>query len=289
MTGTKQLFSGITAVAMLAFVVSLAQAELVFYEGFNYAAGDLDGNGGWSATSQMQVALNGTTTDTYTGTYASVTTTGGYAFNTTGNGGVANVALGSSVTSTFTDGSVTWLSVIDIRGTNGANAKGAFAIGAAALSGNNFYLNDTTLAGDGIGMATYNNNSDEAVYWTDLGGITNSSTDIPGGTGRDRFNVAKITWSDAGNDTIEWAFFDAGATITEANFNAAGKSSISADLDQSSFDTLSLGSSFMHFDEIRIATTFDSVVSGTEVVPEPASLAMGLGGLTLIAARRRRG
>jgi len=283
MIRTKQLLTATLSAAALGFVASTAQANLLFYEGFDYAAGDLDGNGGWSATSQMQVALSGTDTDTYTGTYSSVTTTGGYSFNTTGSGGLANVALGSSVTSTFTDGSVTWLSFIDSRGTNGANAKGALAIGAAALTGTN--MTNPSMVGDGIGIAAHDNNADEAAYWSDSG-VNVGGTDIPGGTGRDRFNIAKITWS-AGSDTIEWAFFDAGATITEANFDAASKSTVSAALDQSTFDTLSLGSNFMHFDEIRIGTTFTDAVSGTVVVPEPTSLALlGLGGL-LIARRRR--
>jgi MYXO-CTERM domain-containing protein len=269
-------------IASLSFMTA-AHGALLFYEGFDYTAGDLDGQGGWSATSQMQVALNGTDTDTYTGTYASVTTTGGYAFNTTGSGGLANVALGSSVTSTFTTGSVTWLSFIDIRGTNGANAKGAFAIGAAALTGTS--MTNPSMVGDGIGLAAHDNNADEAAYWSDSG-VNVGGTDIPGGTGRDRFNIAKITWSDGGNDTIEWAFFDAGTTISLANFDAASKSTVSADLDQSTFDTLSLGSNFMHFDEIRIASDFTSAVTGTVVVPEPSAAL--LGGLGLLALLRRR-
>ena len=273
-----------------------AHGALVFYEGFDYAAGNLDGNGGWSAASgDPQVSLNGVVhADAsgydgtgYTGTYSAVTTTGGYMYNPNSSADYASVALGSSVTSTFTDGAVTWLSLISIRGTNGANARFGLAIGGYALTGERW---GTEMAGDGIGLTTYQtSNTGKAGYWTPNGAGEDVSVSgsIPGGTGRDRFTIAKITWSDAGNDTIEWAFFDAGATINETNFNAAGKSTISADLDQSTFDTLSFTSGSVEFDEIRIATDFDSAVTGTVVIPEPSTLVLfGLGWLALLRRRR---
>ena len=269
-----------------------AQAALLLYEGFDYSAGDLDGNGGWVVSSgDPEVSLNGVLRDSYDGSYAGVTTTGGYMYNTNATVDYASTSLASSVTSTFTDGSVTWLSLISVRGTNGAKARYSFAIGADALTGQNGGFVGNEMAGDGIGLTAHDDNDAEAAYWTPNAagddGVA-GGTDMPGNTGRDRFTVAKITWSDAGNDTIDWVFFDKGDTMTEAAWNAAGKSSVSADLDQSTFDTLSFASDYVHFDEFRIATTFDDAVSGTEVIPEPTSLALlGLGGL-LIAGRRRR-
>ncbi len=271
-----------------------AHGALLFYEGFNYPTGSLDGNGGWtSASGDIQVSLNGVTNagtggyngSSYIGSYTGVTTTGGYIHNSDTVADYASISLAPSVTSTFTDGSVTWISMINVRGDNGANARYGLAIGADVLTGQRW---GNEMAGDGIGFTTASTGNDtRAAVWTPtvaaddytLGGA------VPGGTGRDRFEVAKITWG-AVTDTIEIAFFDAGATMTEAAWDAATKSMILADLDQSTFDTLSFTSGSVNFDEIRIATDFTSVISGTVVIPEPSTAL--LGGLGLLALLRRR-
>jgi hypothetical protein len=106
-------------------------------------------------------------------------------------------------------------------------------------------------------------------------------------------NIAKIVWSDVGPDVISFArFFEADGELTEAKFNAAALSSASwttqPNLDQSQFDTISFTGGRFFMDEIRVATDFGNVVSGTTVVPEPSGLALlTLGSLGLI--RRRRG
>jgi hypothetical protein len=50
--------------------------------------------------------------------------------------------------------------------------------------------------------------------------------------------MARITWSDADNDTLTVARFASSDTITEAAFDAATLSTVSGDLYQSVFDTL---------------------------------------------------
>ena len=106
-------------------------------------------------------------------------------------------------------------------------------------------------------------------------------------------NIAKIVWSDVGPDVISFArFFEADGELTEAKFNAVALSSaswaIQPNLDQTQFDTLSYTGGRFFLDELRVATDFGNVVSGTTVVPEPSGLALlTLGSLGLI--RRRRG
>ncbi len=106
-------------------------------------------------------------------------------------------------------------------------------------------------------------------------------------------NIAKIVWSDVGPDVISFArFFEADGELTEAKFNAAAFSSaswaIQPNLDQTQFDTLSFTGGRFFLDELRVATDFGNVVSGTTVVPEPSGLALlTLGSLGLL--RRRRG
>lgn len=178
----------------------------------------------------------------------------------------AGKALDPSVTATFTDGSVTWLSFIGYNNTQ-------VAIGADVLQSRG-----NVAAGQNIGAGgIFNNNSVRAHYWDDEDS-NGSFEDIPSltllGSSNPQFVIAKIVWSDTGVDTITCARFASGATISEAEFNAASQSTISADLDQSLFDTISFAGSNEYVDEIRIATTFDQAVNGTiSSGPGPIDLA----------------
>jgi hypothetical protein len=54
--------------------------------------------------------------------------------------------------------------------------------------------------------------------------------------------------------------------ISEATFNAAVKGVYAADLDQSTFDTISFGGSRFHIDEIRVGSTFLHVIGGVPAI-----------------------
>ena len=81
--------------------------------------------------------------------------------------------------------------------------------------------------------------------------------------------VMKIEWG-ADKDTVAFNVFDIGTgggyvAPTEGAFDATAISITSVNnLDQSTFDTLSFHGSRMNIDEIRLGTTFDAVVNGTE-------------------------
>ncbi|MCE9610875.1 MAG: PEP-CTERM sorting domain-containing protein [Chthoniobacter sp.] len=116
-------------------------------------------------------------------------------------------------------------------------------------------------------------------------------------TGAANIIIGKIEWHTGSPDVIKIATFQQTDTMTEAAFDAfitaqpnlssANWAGIKPDLDQSQFDTISLAGGKWFADEIRLATTFSDVITGTSVVPEPSSLGLlALGGLALLLRRR---
>lgn len=97
--------------------------------------------------------------------------------------------------------------------------------------------------------------------------------------------IAKITWSDTGPDVIQVArFLPTDGPLTESMFNASALPSsttwpVQPDLNQSTFNTISIAGARYFADEFRIATTFASAV-----VPEPATVPALLAGLAAAAA-----
>ena len=239
----------------------------MFHEPFDFADGsDLNGQGGWTAGTNTAAPAfvevhDGAGVEPWDGTFTGVTQTGNYAGrsftpNTIADWVYGGHALDPSVTATFTDGAVTWLGFIQY----GNNPQ--VAIGADVLQ-----QRGNVAAGQNIGMGgIFNNSSVRAHYWDDEDN-NGSFEDHPSftllGASNPHFVIARIVWSDTGEDTITCARFTSGSTITEAAFNAASQSTNSADLDQSLFDTVSFAGSQYYIDEIRIATTFDGAVNGS--------------------------
>jgi hypothetical protein len=240
--------------------------ELLFYEPFTYTAGDLDGQGGWNATS-AQVQTSSFTDDQGTqwdGTITAVPTSGG-GFIAQSGAASYDRALDPSITSSFVPGTTTWLSFVAFSGTNGANARWGVAIGAAPLT-----ASGNEMDGQGIGAGQLDQGSGaKAHYWTpNESGSDRLSSGSGAGTGRPVFVMVKIDWAaDGFNDTITVARWNQtfATTPSSSDWDAATKVTLTADLDQSTFDTLSVFSSYGYIDEIRIATSFDLAVTGTVV------------------------
>lgn len=288
------------AIAIAAFgTISAAQGALLFYEGFNYTDGtQLHGQGGWSndpnstydGTTPATVSntgsanpfevFDGTGAEAWDGDFTGVTQTGNFAGYQPGHL-FATQSLHSTVTSTFTDGTTTWLSFINYRT---SSRSPIVSIGAGPTTGDR----SRTSQDENIGMgAIYNNGNARALTWAG-GGAEYDLTAATIGLDQPQFLMAKIVWSDAGLDTITVVSFLETDTISEVNFNTATQSTLSVDFDQSLFDTISIGGANGHVDEIRIATTFADAFTGT-AIPEPSSFALvGLGALALLARRRRQ-
>ncbi len=272
----------VTQTVQVVFTEVSPTPAILFHEPFDFADGsDLNGQGGWTAGTNTSGAFvevhDGAGLEPWDGAFTGVTQSGNYAGrsftpNTLADWVYGGHALDPSVTATFTDGAVTWLSFIQY----GNNAQ--VAIGADVLQ-----QRGNVAAGQNIGMGgLFNNSAVRAHYWDDEDS-NGSFEDHPSlttiGSSNPHFVIARIVWSDSGVDSITCARFTSGSTISEAEFNAASQSTISADLDQSVFDTVSFAGSQYYIDEIRIATAFDEAVNGTGGGASPFETWADLGSL----------
>jgi hypothetical protein len=178
-----------------------ADAALLFYEPFDYAAGStIDGQmpalgagGGWADTSSgggtgnptataqpLTNRANGTNGGTDSGqTWSGIPATssfpnsGGYLEGQRKDDNEASIPLSTTVTSEFTAGSTIWLSFVSAAATNGAtdnNQEVSFSIGASS------FLDDETNTvnrgrfslGEAAGVSSLFSDNDsgiQAAYW----------------------------------------------------------------------------------------------------------------------------
>jgi hypothetical protein len=315
---TKQFLAPATIAAALLGSIPATQGALLFYEGFNYTNGavmnnanqiggwqannDRDDNAPWSNTGDPMMVHDGVG-ETWNGVFTSgaggltVAQTGNFAganpevFDSVTNASqgasdhlFAHKTLSATVTTTFADGTSTWFSFIGYR--SSGTRQPIVSIGASPLTGDRSRTSATGTVGQNIGMGgVYNAGTAGARTWA---GGANYVTGTSLGNFTEALFMARIDWAATGtNDTITVVAFADNTVITEAAFNAATQSVLTADFDQSAFDTLSIGNQQFYVDEIRIATTFADAVTGTTVVPEPSSaLLVGLGFLVLLRRRR---
>ncbi len=285
----------IAAMAILALAATSANAALLFYEGFEYSSGStLDGlgtpgggDGTWFDNSSgtgaapgsgqpMTVRDNGTSGgQLWTGIPSGgFPQTGGFLEGERRNDNSGHIQLATSVTSTFLDDATTWMSFVAgpalATDQPDNHHKPNLAIGQGELMDDRAQQANGQAIGGG---ARYNTQGVSAAYWDDEDSSGNFEEHRSGTKGRimpQQLIVIKIEWG-AASDTVSVANFDISipyTTLTEADFDAASPVSITSvnNFDQSTFNTISFHGSRSNFDEIRIATTFEDVVTGTELI-----------------------
>lgn len=205
----------------------------------------------------------------------------------------ATIASGAPVLSTdFDNSGVTSGDMTGVVWTeNGLTAPTTLGASAAIRSG---------LTGDGDAEGGYfspnanvNNSTDVAPAWTatftiTVGGFDVDLTDIVIASAES--NNGALLGGGNGTSNINLKINGVGETKLRSDQSGASQSltfatvtTLSANTSYDLTITVWEGASSGHFESV------DSITfNGTVGVPEPASLAMGLAGLTLIAARRRR-
>ena len=323
-----------------------SQAAMLLYEGFDYTPGlfttTLNGQSGgtgmtgsWTAPNTsgapptvyaspngFGVIAAGTTPGPWwNGTVTSVPQTGNYVGSTAdhtvapsptaSNGNTpdhmwASRGLASTVTSSFTPGTITWMSyvVAENFSNNGNGTGGMLAIGQGVFdhsagpldpsAGRGWEVNGGMAIGIGITNSVPKHYT--AAIWGTPDGATNylmnDYTSIAGTptqhttTGPPFIGLAKIVWGDATTaTTISVAAFIDGTVLTEGGFDTSPNLVTStAIVDPSTFTNISLGGSRFNVDELRIGTTFGDAIGAA--VPEPSVALLSLLGLGFLRRRR---
>jgi hypothetical protein len=287
--------------ATVSITVAVANWDLLLHEGFDYSPSGPNGlhgkSGGtgfaagssWTADANNETAthgfdlLDGTPAATnpapWSGVLSSVPQTGNFA----GSALYANApdhlwahrALGPAVTNEIANGTTLWMSYA-IAATH-FNNRASFAIGAGRLLEDRGAL----ASGEAIGIGNGTGAGFGAAYWKDENGSP-SSVEVHSTGASFAFDsatatsttpyivVARIEWdADAGKDRVSMYRWPDGNTLSEATFNANAVS-ISADLNQAAFNTLSLQGARYQIDELRVGKTFDAVI-GLLPPPPPAN------------------
>lgn len=284
----RKSLAALTAAVAVSTLVGSANASAIVYEPFaqtsggnlnNTAAGTgLSGN--WSA--------NGLTINSGSLSYGSLPTSGNQVFDSAPGGGdqasvSTGTSLGNATTGLLSDGSTLWFSFLVNAGT-GSNDKQEFTIGTDGIG--SMFSGILANSGSGFGVRIEKGQIYAASF--SGGAITKAKTNGGLGGSTTQLIVGEFISGATGSDADTLNLY----TPSSSDLSSMGSvvSTVSAALDQGSFSTLAFGfrggggSASASLDEIRVGGSYADV----SAVPEPASLAlMGLGGLLLVARRRR--
>jgi hypothetical protein len=303
MKPTKPLNSTLINVFSAVVLSAAAQAALVVYEPFDYASGtDVVGKSGGTGFSAVWSGT-GTTGAVDVGTglgLGSLSVTGGaYLRSNRAGNSVISRTITSSAQTALTGNATIWFSVLmDPTGFTGATPS---SDGYAANTFATLVFSDTAfssasgtstspLAGNAFGVGFVGEQVGSDLYdFTNVGirggayneGVATTNADATVADVGDvvSFIVGRIDFAPNGsNDILRlYRVTDPGLALPSSPF-----ATLSVDLDQSGFDMISIADSQTSmFDEIRIGTTYASVI------PEPSTVLAGLL-LTAGLLRRRR-
>lgn len=286
-------------------LTSSAYSTLVVTESFDYTVGsNVDGSGaavdGWAGAWAFSGGSN--LPDVAEGlSFGTLESSGGSSQRPTriGNGAITRSISGDSQTALTVSGTTIWFSVLmqataptDPVGNGGfaTNSFGTLIFGSDGLSGGSGGGAAPIIGtGSALGVSFADTNDNSGNFANmQIQGVTYNGGTLTQGTA-DRITVGESTTLIVGS--IEWAAD--GADDTLSLFNVldptaplpAAFTTLTADLDQSTFDVVSIGDAQTSvFDEIRIGTTVEDVLPA---VPEPSStLLIGLSSLVLLRRRR---
>jgi len=325
--------AGLATLALgLAGLSSIAQAELLLYEGFNYASATypaftylngqtppvvsgLSGNSGTSgswttycnnvspSTNGFRIeptgpevpglsAVQAAFTQWYTGTSALLaSSSGNYAgtgnWNNTPDHISAYITLDPSIPAQLGDPTKpTWLSCVALANHQRFPAF-SLAIGAGRVA--------SDLSGGGVGAdangncvgvgslaSKYTDGTNSFGYATDFGAniwtngantvsLAGNSVDLVAPNAKwtrdnkPKVLIVKFVWGAAlaGPHTMQVAAFDNTETLNEANFTARAVTNTFS-FDPTTFTTLSVAGARYAVDEIRLATSFNTVIGGVD-------------------------
>ena len=287
----------VVAMAALVLAATSADAAIILYEGFDYAAGDIDGSqaGGIGFDTTGWTTSNHSNTNSYDVfspglSFPGVPTEGLSVARPSAPGSAEmNRPISAAPQAALTaDGSTIWFSVLmRDRTFAGRYENAALVLGAGAFT--NAGSKPVTMAGgEAFGVAFDGSNNpvtnslDVHAIAIDDGATTLSTGFIEDPTSGENITyliAGKIEWASAGNDDT-LSLYD----ITDVSAALpAPFATMTADLDQSAFDTVAIGSQQIGiFDEIRFGNSYADVV-----VPEPGTMGLlALGGLALLRRRR---
>ena len=275
-------FAGITNASQWAFTAAATLPPAGIYEPFDYAAGDIDGssqNGGvgmvgaWVTTGDQNlydVKSTGLT-------FGSLAVAGKMVQRPSyqGDSELHREISDANKTALLANGSTLWFSIL-MRDAHyyDEHAADAFLLATGPITGSGAKP-VTMVGGEGIGVSFKNQGGDNPVGM-DVhgiiidGGSTSLSTgfidDTNGNENVTYLIAGKITWAaDGSDDTLE-LFNITDPSIDEPE-SAAAFATMTADLDQSAFDTLAMATAQMgKFDEIRFALNFYEAL-GRELPP----------------------
>jgi len=270
-------------------MVSAGRAELIVYEGFDYADGDLRGeNGGegaWTSAWFQGVGFGSGHSWQVAQPSLGYTDSGGRALVTTGgaaraddDGGAGNNETREARTwDSFDyndDGDVVWFSFLFNKSSGNDSGNHIWIIGDAGLSN-----------GIGMFMGPTHINARIQVAFT-----VNSSSSESFTVGEDHLVVGRITFSDSMEDEVRFWLDPELNEIPSDTAPNSGAVSAAFNQEKNAFYMRQFDSGVTLIDEIRIGTDFFSVVA----IPEPSSVfffaAAGLIALAgqALGHRRRR-
>jgi hypothetical protein len=268
--GIKQWTMTLGLITVMTIGIHQSKADLLFYDGFNYATGDLPGQDGGSGFNAAWVNAKNNPTVTSTGlSFGNLTVNGGTVINSNGQ---ATRTLSTPVTTTS-----------DIV-TNGGSIYLSFLVNETTSTPNydNLTLFNGTTEFLSIGSVYYNANP-SSFY-----GFRSSGTGLTG-TGY-VFSEAPVT--DDGTHLL----------VMKLDYSIPNQTQLSLYIDPSAellgtpvtqtvggiliFDKIRIemagGSSI---DELRMGATLSDVLPG--IIPEPATLVLLVAGLGLLIGLRR--